>query len=126
MSAADFYATRPVAPFNKSGTNFGVVLFDATATSQVHAMPLDWDGCFVELTATEPVVYAFSTNPSAAVDYAAAGTAAGLTAAVGGLLPADIPVRVFIPRISVGETLYFVRDAAGAAEVRIIKSSQRI
>ena len=125
----DKYSTRPKAPFNRSGTDFGVRLFDATTTSQANAMPADWDHCMVELFADGAggnVHYAFSTNASAAVDFTLAGSAAGASAAAGGVLVAGVPKTVFLPKLSPGETLYFVRDAGGTTSVRITKLSERI
>lgn len=125
----DKYSTRPRVPFNRTGTDFGVRLFTATATARADVMPAEWDGCMVELyvpVGGSETHYAFSTNASAAVDYALAATDAGASAAAGGALAPGVRVVAFIPKISEGESLYFARDAAGTTSVRITKLSERI
>jgi hypothetical protein len=124
----DIYSTRPRAPFNRTGTDFGVRLFTATTTARADVLPAGWDGCMLELyvpVGGSETHYAFSSNASAAVNFALAATDAGASAAAGGILPPGIPVRVFVPPLQ-NEACYFARDAAGTTSVRITKLSERI
>jgi len=116
---------RPRAPNDngRAAGDYGVRFFDATTTSQAHAIPREFCGCMVELYAAAEVHFAFSTRSAAAVDFAVAATAAGASANAGGILPAAALRRVQVPPCPPGETMYFVRDAGGSTTVRMELSS---
>lgn len=101
--------------------DFGELYFTAPITHGANALPNSWAGRWIELhvRTVGDVHYAFSTRSAAEVDQAVAATAAGASAKLGRVAKLNAPVRMRLPDIAQGETLYFVREAPVAATVQL-------
>lgn len=124
----DIIQERAKAPFDQTagGSDFGVRLFDSTTTSQAHAIPAAWTGKIVDLyvpVGGAEVHFGFSKNASASIDEAAAASAAGTSANVGGVVAPGQHRRLYVPLAKKGEPMYFVRASLSTTSVRMELSS---
>lgn len=121
MTADNLERGRPAHDGGRTADDFGCIAFDVTSTSQAHAIPREYQGKVVDLLAlvTGGADYAFSLRSGAAVAFGTTGTAAGTQTQIGGRLIENVRHRVTVPSGAPGETVYFVRDAAGTGMIRI-------
>ncbi len=129
--SAQYQAVHVKPPFNTADhatDDYNVRLFDATTTSQAHAVPAEFCGKYVTLMATgDEVHYGFSTESGASINAGLAASAAGASTAAGDVLANGVhnrvPVRV--PTPPPGGTIYFVRETPSTtASVRMVLSSK--
>jgi hypothetical protein len=124
MSRAD-YATAPHDPI--TANDFQVRSYTVDTTHKAHALPAAWvvgkNGQYVALTSTVDAVFAFSLSSSAEVDRGVAPTDAGASLKVGGVLVANQTRYVWLPPVSHGNTLYFVRESASSGAITVEKAT---
>jgi hypothetical protein len=102
-----------------------VALYTATPAPQVDALPTEWYGRYVRVTASAANVWWFFTLNAAAVPVVPTATAAGTrTIGAGARWPAGYAEDVVlqVPQRNDGETIYLARisdHADGGLEVRL-------
>jgi hypothetical protein len=125
MSATD---RRPPYGTSASDNDFNALKFTCDSTSKVHEITkYNWSGKYVTIVADGDAFYAFTRNPSAAVDEAIAATDAGTNLQVGGLLVSKVKEDIRLPYFSQDGSppkLYFVRASVGACNIYINLSDE--
>lgn len=104
-----------------------VRLYSATSTSQVDALPREWQGHYVRIRAEGgDVDYLVSDYASAAVDHTISATSTGATStALGDRIPSGDYADVVIP-LSAGVTQYLAREASvSTAALRLTLLTER-
>lgn len=109
---------RPPYGTLAAGTSFEVRKFTggdvALETNHVTSIMPDahWSGKHVTMVSLGGVChFAFTKNSAAAIDRAVAATNAGATTNVGGVLVANLPMRVRLPYWTPDSPLYFARES---------------
>lgn len=114
------------APFGDGSAVTSVRYFDCNSTSQAHALPADWSGCYIRIKndSANLAQYFFSKNASATCDETIAAAAAGASSAsLGDSIAGGAVDQVLLPYWGPTESMYLVRASVAAATLRLSKAS---